>query len=414
MSLKRNSIRYGVAAAALAILVISGLTYLTGLPIVKDNGSYQGPTSLLVIQLTDPPQVPAGTTSLNMTYSSLALFVGEPTGVDSQVTTKSITLTPSGGSATLDLLKLQNVSQTIASVSIPDGSTVYSATFTVTKLTIDVSGTKSTVALATGTTFTVTLANAPILHGTNVALLRLDPVVVSTSTGYSLIPSSVGVLRQSEGQGEDHVGYQHKITGDDEKDIDNARGSSSANLLSLTVSGTTTSFTVQVTNTGTDPMNLNAIGLRGSFTVGGACSSTTTTTTATESGDSDHQGHDQCGPRDHQVEVAFAPVIPITTTTTTTSTTTTSNACSALTLQQMNGEFGDDHDGGLTLAPGQCVNLTFSGTITLGDSSITLVPSTASGQTYQVHIIASNGASLQLDCTLPLGTGSCKVDQNSD
>jgi hypothetical protein len=181
-----------------------------------------------------------------------------------------------------------------------------------------------------------------------------------------------------------------------------------------------------VTNTGTDPMKLNAIGLRGSFTVSGACNgaSTTTTATATESGDSDHQSHDQCGPRDHQVEIAFAPVVPITTTTTTTSTgsttttssttTTTSNSCSSLTLQQLNGEFKDDHDGVLTLAPGQCVNLTFSGTITFGDSSITLVPTTASGQTYQVQIIASNGASLQLDCTLPLGTGSCKVDQNSD
>ena len=83
-------------------------------------------------------------------------------------------------------------------------------------------------------------------------------------------------------------------------------------------------------------------------------------------------------------------------------------------MQLLNGRFWYDHDNGLTLAPGQCVNLTFSGTITFGDSSITLVPSTQSGQTYQVNIIASNGGNLQLDCTLPLGTGSCKVDQRSD
>jgi len=412
MSLKRNSIRYGVAAAALAILVISGITYLTGLPIVQNNGSVQGPTSLLVIQLTDPPQVPSGTTSLNMTYSSLSLLVGEPTGVDSQMTTKSITLTPSGGTATLDLLKLQNVSQTIASASLPDGSSVYTATFTVTKLSIDVGGTISTVSLATGTTFTVTLSNVPVLHGTNVALLRLDPVVVTTSTGYSLIPSSVGVLRQSEGQGEDQIGFHHKLTGEDWKDIDNARGSTSANLLSLTVSGTTTTVVVQVTNTGSGPMNLNAIGLGGSFTVSGLCGGTTTTTTSTQSGDSDNHGHNQCGPWDHPMEVVFVPVVPSTTTTTSTST-TTSSTCTALTMQLLNGRFWYDHDNGLTLAPGTSVNLPFSGTLTFGDSSITLVPSTASGQTYQVHIIASNGANLKLDCTLPLGTGSCTVDQDS-
>ncbi len=409
MSVKRNTIRYGAAAAVLALVIIAGSSFLAGSSILPFSGSssFQGPKSLLVIQLTDPPHVPVGTTSLNLTYTSLDLLVGEPTGVDHQVNTNTVTVTPSGGSATLDLLKLQNVSQTIGSVSLPDGSVIYSVTFTVSGISIDVNGTVSPVSLATGgSSFTVAIAGEHELHGTNKALLELNPVVVDTPSGFKLIPSSTGVIRQYEGEGEDQVGSQHQLTTDDEQDLEHARGSVSANLLVLSVSGTTSTIAVQVNNTGTESVMLNAIGLHGNFTVqGNACpssESTSTSQTETES----HQP--QCEMHDHADEVVFVPVIPA-------STTTSSKSCVAGQMNLVNGESTDDHkDGGLVLSPGECINLTFSGIIMFGESPLVLIPSTSSGQTYDVHIIASNGANLQLDCVLPLGANSCKVDPHSE
>jgi hypothetical protein len=82
------------------------------------SSALAGSQALLLVQLTDPPVVPTGTTSLNLTYSALDLIVAEQ-GTGNLVTTSDVTVTPQGGSATLDLLQLQNVSQTIATASIP-------------------------------------------------------------------------------------------------------------------------------------------------------------------------------------------------------------------------------------------------------------------------------------------------------
>ncbi len=431
MSVKRNTIRYGAAAAALALVIIAGSSFLAGSSYLPwSHNSYQGPKSLLVIQLTDPPHVPVGTTSLNLTYSSLNLLVGEPTGVDHQMNTNAVPVTPSGGSATLDLLKLQNISQTIGSVSLPDGSVIYSVTFAVSGISIDVNGTVSPVSLASGgNSFTVTIAGEHELHGTNKALLELNPVVIDTPSGFKLIPSSVGVIRQSEGEGEYQFGSQHQLTGDDEHDLENALGSVSANLLALSVSGITSTITVQVNNTGSESVQLNAIGIHGNFTAQGnqclngeSTSTTTTTSTETQTSTNNHEELGQgpeCEMNDHSDEVVFVPVIPAssTTTTTTTSSATSSTlkSCTADQLTLVNGDSADDHgDRGLVLSPGECINLTFSGIIMFGESPLVLIPSTSSGQTYEVHIIASNGANLQLDCVLPLGANSCKVDQHSE
>ena len=66
------------------------------------------------------------------------------------MTTSLLSLSPSGGSATVDLLRLQNVSQTIASTSLPTGTTIYSIGFTVQSVSIDVNGTIYPVTLPPG------------------------------------------------------------------------------------------------------------------------------------------------------------------------------------------------------------------------------------------------------------------------
>ena len=116
MSVRRKSIEYAAVAVVLSLGIIAASILITGVPIVsQSSGSSQVEApSTLAIRLTDPPQVPALTSSLNLTYSSISLLVGEPTGTSGELTTKSTAVTPSGGSATIDLMSLQNVSETIA------------------------------------------------------------------------------------------------------------------------------------------------------------------------------------------------------------------------------------------------------------------------------------------------------------
>ena len=353
-----------------------------------------------------------GTLWLNLTYSSLGLLVGEPTGNSGQLSPQTLTVTPKGGSATLDLLGLQNVTETIASASIPDGSALYSVTFTVSSISIDVDGTVSPVSLAVdGNTFTVTMTNVPVLHGTNLALLQLSPVVVNSPDGYTLVPSSVGVLRQSEGQGESNIGWRQNLSDNDDNSLNYAKGSLSANLVSLSTSGTTTTMTVQVANTGSVSVNLIAIGMTGQFTVQGGCGSGSSTTSITSTSTSTSTGWGQpwanqngnwqkfaCFMAGHWNILAFVPVMPTSASTTTTSTTSTST-CGSGELNLLSQSFGGRF-GGLSLSPGQCVDLTYTGTISFGDTGITIVPTTTAGTVYHVDVMATNGATLGLMCTL--------------
>lgn len=404
-SLRKQTLQYTVAAVAIAaIVMIASSFYLS--PMTGQQGAN---SATLVIQLTDPPVVPAGTSSLNLTYSSIGMLVGEPAG-GGQVTTKSVTV---AGSATVDLLKLQNISKTIASASLPAGSTVYSLSFTVTGVMIDVSGTKSPVTLATGgSTLTVTLSRPSVIEGTNIALLRLNPVVVSTPSGYQLIPSAVGAVRgESQGdKGHEGVGSEQQLTSQDKDELNQASGSAAASLKALSVSSDVTTLTVEVKNSGNGPIDINAIGIHGSFTVvGQTCpssdmwmskymgdSSSTTTTTSTSTTTCESQ---------HTDELVFVP----------SGSSVSGTGCVSMTMNLVNGDHSDHgNDHSLTLASGQCVDLTFSGKITFGEASFVLVPNTASGQVYGVHVVASEGANMELSCTLPVSSTSCSVAHGQD
>ncbi len=426
MSVRRKSIEYAAAALIISMTIIGASLYI-GIPapsfLSTTSGAQGGQSASLAIRLTDPPEVPTGTSSLNLTYSSLSLLVGEPTGSAGQFDAKSVTVTPSGGSATLDLLRLQNVSQTIATASLPSGSVLYSVTFAVSGIKIDVNGKVSSVSLATGgSSFTVTMANPRGFTSGDFALLQLSPVVVYNGSSYQLIPSSVGVMRNGGG-GDENVGDKHQLTSEDFQGIRHARGNITASITALSVSGNVTTVTVSVSNIGQTPVELNGVGLHGNFTVvGNICISgenvlggdngmgyqpmviahpdSTTTTTSTILG-----APQLCEIPIHIGQVVFIPVAS-SSSSTTTSTSTTSTSCTAGQMALVNGEEHVDHEG-LTLNAGQCVQLTFVGQISFGHAPFDLIPSTSSGQVYILHIIASNGANDAFSCVLPLGVNSC-------
>lgn len=421
MSLGLKAARYGVAAVFVAGLIVFASFYYLGTTVQPTGSSgtstgtstntshststsvstrsststgIQGQTAQLVIQLTDPPQVPELTTSFNMTYSSLSLLVGEPSGHPGEFNTTTIAVIPTNGSGTLQLLRLQNISETLGTLTLPDGSIIYSVSFAVTSLKIEVNGTASTVALAGGgSTLTVTISSPHQLSGTNVALLQLNPVVVQTPTGYQLIPSSVGIIRHSQGEEGQQPGSYHDLSQNDTEALHNVYGNLTATLTAFSVSGNVTTITVQVKNVGNGSVDLNAISFHGNFTAVGSCGN---------GGDGEHHDSHDCHSSDLPQNVIFAPV----------NGTVSGTACANLTMQQP----GSDEEGydrsGLTLGQGQCVDLTFTGMISLGGSNQTLVPSTLNGQVYTLHVIASDGANLDLTCTLPAGPASCVTDQH--
>lgn len=430
MSVGKKTMQYTVAAAIVAIAIIGASFAYIGFPSVlttsgtnstTSGSSIGGPTSTLLIQLTDPPQVPALTTSLNLTYSSIGILAAEPTSTPGKVNTTTITITPQGGNATVDLLKLQNLSQTLATASLPNDSVIYSVTFAVSHISIDVNGTVSPVSFASGnSSLVVTIANPSSITGTNVALLQLNPVVVDTASGYQMIPSAVGVIQHDHGQGESEIGSQHKLTNEDFGNLSRASGNATVDFAALSVNGNQTALTVLVNNTGGVPIVINGIGIHGNFSVASAaCQSGSQNGNNSQSGDkgsnnpqgdgvvpfdSGNRGNpspfQQCGPQDHPDQLVFVP---------TSVNSTSGTSCIVGNMTLVNGPVPFERMKPLVLNPGQCIQLSFSGVLSFGESNQVLTPSTLSGQAYGVALIASNGANQQISCVLPLGTATSCV-----
>lgn len=441
MSVRKQALTYTAAAVVVASLIMVASTLYLG-PGVGGNPATTRSTSVqgggqarLIIQLTDPPTVPTGTTSLNLTYSAIGILASEPAS-NGQETTVTLSVKPQGGSATVNLLKLQNVSQTIASANLANGSVVYSLAFNVTSISIDVNGTVSPVTLAAGGgTLTVTLARPTALSGVDVALIQLNPVIVDTPTGYQMIPSAVGIVRDASQQEQNgQVGTQQNLSTEDENRLESAQGNLSVSLKTLSVNGNITTITVEVRNSGNLTVVLNAIGVDGNFTAtsqscsasGGQNASesgsgnnsqtqgdasegsdganvTTSTTSTTSAESADNGGGHDCQ-TEQPDQLVFVP----------TNSTVSGTTCAPARMQLVNGDVGENASVGLSLTPGQCAELTFSGQLSLGQGAHVLVPSTASGQVFRIDVLASAGANSQLSCTLSTTSPSCGSSQKSE
>ena len=392
--------------------------------------------SVLLVQLTDPPVVPSGTTVLNLTYSAIILLVSVPTfttetststvteGTSTStttteitqtqsgvVTTQSVKITPKNGSASVNLLKLQNVSETLASAALPNGSMIYSVTFQVSSITITINNTIYTVSLATGgSSLLVTLAQPSTIQGTNAMLVDLTPTVVNTTSGYQMIPSAVGIIRPEAditGQ-EQQVGHENNLTNQDQQYLQRAMGQVSASLVSMSVSRNTTTISVEVNNTGNSTIGLTAIGIHGNFTAQtAACTISTTNGQNNKGFDPQFGCYDIYGMSDF----VFFPNSTVTTPSSGCATGTMQllNMAAAVDQNQQDGLHAGNH---LVITAGECVILTFSSTITVGHGTV-LLPSTLAGQQYTVQVIATNSAETMLSCTLPASATSCTPIHNN-
>ncbi len=434
-----------LVGAALAIIVAVGLAGATMLLTPQSGSStshsQQSSTtqvlsgqSVIVVQLTDPPIVPVGTTALNLTYSGISLLASEP--VTNTFTTTSLSSSDSvtstftstvssiksgvmsqpesistGQSGTVNLLKLQNISETLASANLPNGSTIYSVNFDVSSINIAINGSTYAVTLATGSsTLLVTLARPVTLQGTSAMLVDLTPTIVNTTSGYQMIPSAVGIVRSNVSGQEQHIGHEQSLTNKDNQEINQAMGQANASLLSLSVSGNVTTLKILINNTGNANISLVAIGVQGNLTTQIPSCGQPSSTTSNTRGQDQTSDHQHCGRDFGPQELVFFP-------NSTLSAASGSSSCETGTMGLSFGGVGEHSDNSsnhLQLSPDQCVVLTFSGTISYGNQAFVVVPSTASGQQYMVHVIATDNAQIMLNCTLPVTSTSCTPLNNHD
>ena len=257
--------KYGLAAILTAILVIS-VALFANPSIMPKTVSAQ---SSFAVMLTDPPNVPDGTSVLNMTYSNIELHI---TNADGTAQWLSV-----GSSGTVDLFSLINMSQTLASTTIPTNSSVDKIQFTIVTVNAVVNGTLYNVTTLTNT-LVLEIANSQINQTLSGVLVDFNPTLLqiqSTDANgnpvdyYVLVPSATATVINGLDQAQIRVGAIERLGQDGRARLTHVVQDFSQNVTitsaTLSVNGNTTNLSVTLQNQGDVTFNIFGLTLQGEF-----------------------------------------------------------------------------------------------------------------------------------------------------
>ena len=220
-------------------------------PLVSSNGT-------VAFMLTDPAQVPSGTTALNVTFSGARLH---ETGA-----TNSSGFVDINASGTINLLSLLNVSQTLGIASLNKTKAYDSIILNVSSSTITING----------TTYNVTLpSNKLDVHVSNVngtsgaVLVDLSPTIVqiisANQTMFVMVPSVKAVIVGSSNVNSTviKVGARARLNANIHSKLSLATPNVAITNASLSEEANRTDFSVTVKNSGNSTAYVNHILLFG-------------------------------------------------------------------------------------------------------------------------------------------------------
>ncbi len=248
-----------IALGIIGIVVIIGIVYLATMQGVRTSlpQAVQG-SSQVALQLTDPPHVPSGTQALYINYSSLEAHASGAAGSG---------WVQSNSSGRINLLELLNLSQTIGTVAVPNGTSIDMVRFFVTSSQITINGTTYNVTLPSGQV-TANIQGDTRINASSSVLLSLSPTVVtiltSNTTVFVMVPSVKAViLPNGTNQTTVKVGSRLSLGKEANMELERASPNITITGASLSVSGNATKMSVTVKNNANVSIIIKHIGLYG-------------------------------------------------------------------------------------------------------------------------------------------------------
>ena len=339
---RKWTLKYGLAAVLAAIVVIAVALFAN--PIILDQTSA---AASFVVMLTDPPTVPAGTTILDLTYSNVSLHVTYPNGAALWL--------PVNASGTVNLFSLVNMSQTIASTTIPSGSVVDKIQFTIADVDAVVNGVMYNVT-ALSNTRVVSVKNSKVNQTLSGVLIDFNPTLVQIQATdangtlvyyYVLVPSATATIIGDLSKEQIKVGTIVELGENNRAKLVRVVEEFSKNVTivsaSLSVNGNVTTLSVTIKNDGNFTFRVFGLTLHGEFNA-------TRTWEKEEDDDMDHEIIEKIHPKTIPFKLNGSSLIP-------------------LFGDRDDHEHRDKHEdmelSSLILQPGQNVTLSFSGVIAL-------------------------------------------------
>jgi hypothetical protein len=339
---RKWTLKYGLAAVLVATTIIAVALFAN--PIMLDQTSA---AASFVVMLTDPPTVPAGTTVLNLTYSNVSLHVTYPNGTALWL--------PVNASGTVNLFSLVNMSQTIASTTIPSGSAVDKIQFTIADVDAVVNGVMYNVT-ALSNTLVVSVKNSQVNQTLSGVLIDFNPTLVQIQATdangtlvyyYVLVPSATATIIGDLSKEQIKVGTIVELGENNRAKLVHVVEEFSKNVTivsaSLSVNGNVTTLSVTIRNDGNFTFRVFGLTLHGEFNA-------TRTWKKEKDGETDEEIVERIHPDTIPFKVNGSSLIP-------------------LFGDQKDHAHDDEHENmelsSLTLEPGQNATLSFSGVIAL-------------------------------------------------
>ena len=264
---RRWTFKYSLAAVIAAIIIIA-VSLVANLPgITPDVPPVEGAT--FAVMLTDPPTVPAGTTQLNLTYTDVLLHVIYPNDTEEWL--------PVGASGNVNLFSLVNMTQTLATITIPLNSTVDKVQFTIANVTAVINEETYNVT-SLSDTFVVKVANGAVNQTDSGVLIDFNPTLVQIQATdendaivcyYVLVPSANAIIVNELGPRQLKVGTISEIGENNRVQLVRVKEDFSKNLTivsaTLTVNGNATGLSVTLKNEGNVTFRVFGLTLHGEF-----------------------------------------------------------------------------------------------------------------------------------------------------
>lgn len=245
-----------IGGIVLIVLIVAGFYYVTS----NSSSAFLPPRgqNLLAIQLTDPPQVPSGTSALVIAYSTIQ--------VHSQGGWTNVS-----GSGNINLLSILNLSQTLGTGYVARNSTINMVRFSVKSASITVNGTTYNLTVPSGTV-TAHVNGQGRVNQTSKVLIQLSPTVVtiltSNSTVFVLVPSVKAVVVGAAGNPSHmNAGDHDQINESEHEMLDEDKPNVSISGSSLIVAGNTTRLSLTVANNANQSVIIKHIGLMGNLSI---------------------------------------------------------------------------------------------------------------------------------------------------
>jgi hypothetical protein len=265
---RRWTFKYSLAAVIVAVAIIA-ISLFANLPPGTTPAIPPVEGATFAVMLTDPPTVPAGTTQLNLTYTDVSLHVIYPNGTDEWL--------PVGASGNVNLFSLVNMTQTLATVTIPLNSTVDKVQFAITDVTAVVNAETYNVT-SLSDTFVVKVANGAVNQTLSGVLIDFNPTLVQIQASdendttvyyYVLVPSANAIIVNDLKSAHFTVGKIIEIGENNRVRLVRVKEDFSQNLTivsaTLTVNGNNTGLSVTLKNEGNVAFRIFGLTLNGEF-----------------------------------------------------------------------------------------------------------------------------------------------------